>query len=189
MVKQPKTLSLHFLLWSLWFGLNSLSLVRDSRQLTTDQWLQLAWNYLSLVMVFYAITSISRSFFNNLSFHRIQSYRWPGKAWYILTRREVFYIAGITTLYVGISIFLDNVAFGYNYPDLFSHIDRRLSRVMPYIPLAVLYTLYQFQMAKMKGRLQKNNTRIYHLKDHISKLEQIQRTQEALQQQKEKPAN
>jgi hypothetical protein len=48
----------HISLWAIWYLLNSLQLLPVLSTLSKTAWLQLAYNYISLIVIFYAVAAL-----------------------------------------------------------------------------------------------------------------------------------
>jgi hypothetical protein len=165
-----KSIFNHTMLWLLWYSINSISIFAKISSFGSSAWLQLAFNYLSLIAVFYAVINIMMRFFNRFSFIRYQSIKGHRAIFYLL-KIEIFCVVLVVALYIAIAIFLDGKYFGYNYPDLFTHIDRRLMRVIGYVLFAAGYAYYCCYKRKQQQLAKANNKRLKKLQTdtHILK--------------------
>jgi hypothetical protein len=132
----------HLLIWSIWYGLDSLILIGYDQPFTVQHWLHLGYNYSSLVLVFYGTVYFIQPWFyaqTQRQFHPLAvgaAYRqWLGTRWWA--------VLAIFTGYVALSVFIDRTFPIYEPVALLDHIDKRLNRVLPYIAAAIMYGHYR----------------------------------------------
>ncbi len=147
-----KKVAKHFTLWFIWYTLNSIQLFGSISSLDSTSWLQLGYNYISLVIVFYGVTVSMNSYYKTFSLQVLYSFRGIKQVRY-LTKWQLISCFFIAIAYVGTSIYLDKNFFGYKYENLVTHISQRFTRVLPYILVAALYSYlndYKRRAAKYK---------------------------------------
>jgi hypothetical protein len=75
-------------------------------------------------------------------------------------------------LYVWVSVVLDNSFFGYKYPTVLSHIIQRLTRVLPYVVIAAVYTYFSYYQQRVMGYMKKNQQRFSMLNYDLDKIKE-----------------
>lgn len=168
-IPKPKKISKHITGWIFWYMINSLELILVSAVLTTVQWLQLGYNYLSLVLVFYYVGWVTKGFFNycfSPAFNVLTDLRQT-----ILAFKVNFILVLIAvTIYVSLSVYLDGGFFGYKYPTILSNILQRFSRVLPYAIAALLYSCFRSYRKRQNQVNLANEERIKSLQTEVYRI-------------------
>jgi hypothetical protein len=127
----------HIGVWILWYALQMIQNVKFIRFFRTIEWIQMAYNCISLVIVFYAI---SATFTTLLEYRRLGIYRdrYRYKILYVFNT-HILFCGAIAVSYIAMSMFLDIRFFENIYPDLFMHFFKRFDRVLPYVFAALIY--------------------------------------------------
>lgn len=138
----------HIGVWILWHSLNLIQNIKVMRFFRTIEWIQLAYNCLSLIIVFYSISYLLTTL---LEHRRLGVYRYRYKIMYLFNVHLLF--CGVIVLtYIGTSMFLDMRFFENIYPDTFIHFFRRFDRVLPYLPMALIYGYHLAYRKKQAGK-------------------------------------
>lgn len=175
-----KRLYKHLAAWAAWYLLNSLSLFQIT--LTSSQWAQLAYNYISLVLVFYAVAGFSYRYFSGISSVAMDKRSGISKACYLLFRWQVLGVVAVMVIYITCSIYLDNRFFGYQYESLQAHIDQRFIRQLSYVFAAGSWSYYRWVQRRNQIRLDSLKARVVDLQGHVLTKKQSQRAMEELKQ-------
>jgi hypothetical protein len=132
-----KTVFKHIGVWVFWCALNMLQNVRIMRLFRTIEWIQVAYNCLSLTIVFYTIAATLTTL---LEYHRLGIYRnrYRYKILYLFNV-HILFCGAIAVTYIGLSMFMDIRFFENIYPDLIIHFFKRFDRVLPYVFAALIY--------------------------------------------------
>lgn len=111
--------------------------VRIMRLFRAIEWTQVAYNCLSLIFVFYAISSTLTTMleYRNLGVYR-NKYRY--KIMYLFNT-HVIVIGVIAGAYIALSVFLDVQLFENIYDDPIVQFFRRFDRELPYVFGALMY--------------------------------------------------
>jgi hypothetical protein len=135
----------HVLIWSIWYGLNSLVMIGYSQPITPLLWVHMFYNGIFPILVFYGTVHFIQPWFyaqTKRQFHALAvsvAYRqWLGTRWWA--------VLAILTGYVALSVFIDRTFPIYEPVALLDHIDKRLNRVLPYIAAAIMYGHYRSQV-------------------------------------------
>jgi hypothetical protein len=153
-------------LWTIWYTIKGLGLFV---YWSTTPKLPVVYNYLSIVVVFYAVYFLSKNQIKHINYIDFQRLGFFKKVNYLFINRYVAGIIVVMIVYVLTSWYVDYFIFNSRYPDLFLYFNGRLSKEMEYIPIAIGCSFF-FEYAKRQGvRHQVNQTRIYNLKDYIEK--------------------
>jgi hypothetical protein len=160
--KRIKTILIHLAIWVLWLLFNLYELEVPITALDTSGWLQLIYNYTSLVIVFYTISWIMINFYRFFSYFKYASLKGQERVKYAVNSK-VFLLPLVIVLYVSVSIFLDNNLFGYKYPTIMSHILQRLTRILLYVISAVVYSYLYYSLNKLKKMIIARNRRVRQL--------------------------
>jgi hypothetical protein len=166
-----KTIYKHFALWLIWFTFNTLQVVKIIAHQKLIFWMQLAYNYLSLVIVFYAITGTLTTFFKYYALG-IRSNKYRHKIFYIFNT-QLLLIVVIIVAYILVSIFMDTNFFENIYPDYFFHFFQRFNRVLAYIFAAIGYAYFLFYKNKQITKNIMNEERITMWQERSQEMEQI----------------
>jgi uncharacterized membrane protein len=136
------TVCKHLLIWSIWYGLNSLVMVGYSQPLTPLLWVHMFYNGISLILVFYGTAHCIQPWFYAQTKQQFDPFtistayrQWLGTRWWA--------VLAILTGYVALSVFIDRTFPIYESSTLFVHVDKRLNRVLPYIAAAIMYGHYR----------------------------------------------
>jgi hypothetical protein len=165
-----KSVVKHAAVWIIWYCANSLTLLSvDFSSLSIAGWLHLAFNYISLIVVFYAVANIMQQMFNRISFVKYQNLKGLAAIRYLL-KMELIGVFLIVVLYVGIAIFLDRTYFGYEYPSIGSHIDKRFTRVISYVVTAAGYAYFLFYKRRQEILSRAKSVRIKNLELHNQRI-------------------
>lgn len=168
-IPKPKKVSKHIAAWLIWYMINSLELILVSAVLTTVHWLQLGYNYITLVIVFYYIAWVSRGFFDycfSPAFNILTDLRKT-----ILAFKVNFILVLVAvTMYVSLSVYLDGSFFGYKYPTILSNVLQRFSRVLPYVIAALLYSCFRSYRKRQHQVNLANEERIKHLQSEVYRI-------------------
>jgi hypothetical protein len=159
----------HIFGWLLWYMINSLELIVVGTALTAGQWLQLGYNYVSLVIVFYYIASITKDFFDycfSPEFNLLTDL----KQAVIAFRYNFILVLVAVTVYVSLSVYLDGGFFGYKYPTILSNILQRFSRVLPYAIIGVLYSCFRSYRKRQRQINLSNEERIKNLQTEVYRI-------------------
>jgi hypothetical protein len=155
---RKKTIVKHCMLWSIWYLINTLQIADGISTFKTTEWLQLAYNYSSLVIVFYCITSCMTRFCKIFSLNVYSSLKGVRQVRYLFNNALLIALT-VIAVYVSLSVTLDNGFFGYKYPTALSHIIQRLTRVLPYAVLAAGYAYFGHYKSSVKKYIRKNDRR------------------------------
>jgi hypothetical protein len=165
-----KSVAKHAAAWIIWYNLNSLTLLTvDFSKLSIAGWLHLAFNYISLVLVFYSVVHIMQNMFKRISFVKYQNLKGLAAIKYLL-KMELIGVFLIVVFYVGIAFFLDRTYFGYEYPSIGSHIDKRFTRVISYVVTAVGYAYFLYYKKRQEILSRAKSVRIKNLEIHNQKI-------------------
>jgi hypothetical protein len=153
----------HIGVWVLWYALNILQNVKYMRLFRTIEWIQVAYNCISLAIVFYAIAATLTTL---LEYRRLGIYRdkFRFKILYIFNTHLLF-CGAIAVTYIGVSMFLDLRFFENIYPDLFIHFFKRFDRILPYIFAALIYGYHVAYKKKHVAKDQFKDERISTLEE------------------------
>lgn len=162
----------HFIVWLVWYLLNSLELIVISAVLTTVHWLQLGYNYVSLVIVFYYIARITKGFFD-YCFSPVFNLLTDLKQAISAFKYNLILVLVTVILYVGLSVYLDNHFFGYKYPTIFTNILQRFSRVLPYATAALIYSCFRSYRKRQKQIHLANEERIKSLQTEVYRITRL----------------
>jgi hypothetical protein len=140
----------HITVWILWYALQLIQNIKIMRFFRTIDWIQVAYNLLSLTIVFYAIASTLTIL---LEYRRLGVYRKRHryKIMYLFNVHLLF-CGMIVLTYIGTSMFLDMRFFENIYPDNFIHFFKRFDRVLPYLPTALIYGYHIAYRKKQVGK-------------------------------------
>lgn len=138
-----KSIARHTIVWIIWFGLHSYTLFSaDIAKFGAMDWLHQAFNYLSLVIVFYSLAY----FIVHLFYEGIDGE-------YLLLKdfsdfRNIINVESVSivlimVLYVIVGVSLDAMYFGYKYPGVDAYVYERVEHVIPYTVYAAGYALYR----------------------------------------------
>lgn len=164
----------HLLCWAVWYGLNSLPILHMT--MTPDKWWQLAYNYSSLLIVFYALVGLSYHYFQGVSLVAMENKTGLEKARYLFFRWQILAAAAVVISYIATSVWLDTAYFGYQYENLQAHIDQRFIRQLAYSLVGAGYGFYLWEKRRSKARLETLKTRVVDLQAHVLKQQNNQRT-------------
>jgi hypothetical protein len=169
---RKKTILQHCALWGIWYLINTLQLVGIMSTFKTKDWMQLAYNYISLILVFYAIVWLLAGFYRIFSVQMYSTLRGVNKVRYLFNTRLLLALA-VTALYVGVSVVLDNIFFGYEYPTALSHIIQRLTRVLLYVVIADRFANFANYKRRVRNYVIKNETRFKNLEADTYKIKEL----------------
>jgi hypothetical protein len=161
-MKPLKIILCHAAIWTLWYALNSLSLITTYQMLTGKDWLLIAYNYLSIITFFYCILFVMESFFYGFSWFRYQRLKTLQKIRYIV-KIQHFIVLGVIAMYIAVSVWMDNSFSGYKANTIFLTIDRRFTRLSAYVLLAIGYAHYRTYKKRQQGLRQARNKAYKHL--------------------------
>lgn len=162
----------HFIAWLVWYLFNSLELIVISAVLTTVHWLQLGYNYVSLVIVFYYIARVTKGFFD-YCFSPTFNLLTDLKQTILAFKYNLILVLVTVILYVGLSVYLDNHFFGYKYPTIFTNILQRFSRVLPYATAALAYSWFRSYRKRQKQIHLANEERIKNLQSEVYRITKL----------------
>lgn len=169
---KTKTFLIHLTVWSFWYLLNSLELVGFFSKLTVIHWIQLAYNYLSLVIVFYCVAKTLQGFFDCCFYPGFSVLNDIGPT-ISKFKYNIVVVIFIGISYIGLSVFLDGNLFGYEYPTLLSNITKRYDRVLPYIVAAILYACLRSYRKRQRQKDFVVEKRIKSLQTEIYKIDDL----------------
>jgi hypothetical protein len=136
------TVCKHLLIWSIWYGIDSLVMIWYKQPFTPSHWLHLGYNFSSLVLVFYGTAYCIQPWFYAQIKRQFDplavsaAYRqWLATRWWA--------VLAILTGYVALSVFVNLTFPIYGPASLLDHIDKRLNRVLPYTAAAIMYGHYR----------------------------------------------
>lgn len=162
----------HFIVWLLWYLLNGLELIVVSTVLTTVHWLQLGYNYVSLVIVFYYIARVTKGFFD-YCFSPVFNLSTDLKQTIFAFKYNFILVLAAVIVYVSLSVFLDSSFFGYKYQFIFSNILQRFSRVLPYATAALIYSCFRSYRKRQKQIHLANEERIKSLQTEVYRITRL----------------
>ncbi len=169
---RKKTILTHCALWGIWYLINTLQLVGIMSSFRTRDWIQLAYNYVSLVLVFYAITWLMAGFYHIFSVKMFNMLTGLQRVKYLFNNRLLLALS-VLALYVWVSVQLDNVFFGYEYPTVLSHTVQRLTRVLLYAVIADRYAKSGNYKQRVRNYIKKNETRFKNLEADTDKIKEL----------------
>jgi hypothetical protein len=153
-------LLVHLLVWLTWLFLQSLSLFETWH--LSDKNI-LAYNYLSLVLLFYSVHYLAGKYFRQLSYSAFRVMNNRQKAGYLLLRRQVPAISFIILLYAIGSWFVDSYIFNLKYPYFFLYCSGRWNVEAFYVLTGIGLSCF-FEYAKRKNlKIQEKEERIINL--------------------------
>ncbi len=168
---RKKTILKHCAIWVIWYLMNILELAGSFTTVKTIVWLEVAYNFVSLMLVFYAIVWLLAGFYRIFSVQIYTTLRGLHRVRYLFNNRLLLALA-VTALYVGVSVVLDNVFFGYDYPTAFSHIMQRLTRVLLYALLADRFAYFANYKRRVSDYVKKNERRFFMLNSDNNKIKE-----------------
>jgi hypothetical protein len=155
--KSPLTImTRHTLLWVVWFGLSSLSLIAYAPTFTALDWLLIATDYSTLVLGFYGMAFFIKKYFLNLK--QSPQQRRTIVAWFQQwIRIELFAVLMILCNYITLSVFLSQ-RFPYAGSPVISsfvYAWRYFNYALPYVMIAALFSYFatrrQVKRIKLRG--------------------------------------
>jgi hypothetical protein len=167
-----KIVLLHTAIWLLWYLFNLYDLEVPLTKFSTAEWLQLAYNYSSITIIFYTVARIMTGVYRDFSYSRYVSPEGLVRTKFTINSK-VFFLPAVVAVYVCVSIFFDNVFFGYKYPTIMSHILQRFTRILLYVTSAILYSFLTFYIQKLKRMVITSNRRIKQLQENNRELREL----------------
>jgi hypothetical protein len=165
-----KSVAKHAAAWIIWFAFNSITVFTDGlSKFGLIDWLQLTFNYVSLVLVFYAVGYIIKNMLNRISFVKYQNLNGLAALKYLM-KIELLFVLLVMLFYISIAIFLDSTYFGYEYPSIVWHIDKRLARVLAYVVAGAGYAYFLYYKRRQEILSRAKNIRIKNLEIHNQKI-------------------
>lgn len=166
-----KKFLLHFTIWIAWFASQSISSLIDIENFPI--W-PAAYNYLSLIVVFYITYYAVKNLCNNISFYKAAKMKGIKLVSYVVFRPQAAKILLIAAIYPVCSWFYDGfmVAQGYlpyRYPDFFKYIDGRWGRESLYICIAIMIAVFRFMYRKKDSIIRSQRAQNKMLFDHLNK--------------------
>lgn len=162
----------HVIGWILWYTANSMSAFAKMPRFTPLEWWQLCYNYLSLVIIFYASCWVMQRFFGRFSIVRYRSFSGIKKIRYLL-KSETLLVLLVLVAYLGISLLLDNLFFGYAHQEYLLQLERRFTRVSTYVVTATGYAYYKWYILKLEKRNLSTKLRLNTMHQHYTILKTL----------------
>jgi hypothetical protein len=173
MVKpRTKNILKHCALWAVWYLINTLQIADAITTFKTTEWLQLGYNYISLVIVFYCIAGLMARFYKVFSRQIYATFKGAKQARYLFNN-HLLLVLMVVALYVCLSVTLDNIFFGYQYPTALSHIIQRLTRVLLYALLADRYAYLYYYKSRVSNYIINNDARFKNLQADNYKIKEL----------------
>jgi hypothetical protein len=146
---QKRIIAKHIFLWFIWYSINTIQLIDYYDKVKTIEWIQIAYNLLSLLIIFYSIARLMSGYFEVFSLQVYYRLNGIMRIKYLLKWQLIICLA-ITFSYVGLSYFLDKYYFGNFYPNMLANLAQRLSRVIPYVLVANWYCYLKYYKKEVK---------------------------------------
>ncbi len=146
---QGKSIKRHILFWFFWCIFHLLQLVGSFSILNRVMVFQLVYNLGMLILLFYAISGLLKSYYNVFSLEVYVRLSANKKASYVFKWQFIMCIV-ICAGYLILSMYLDIKVFGYKYANLLVYFSQRWTRVLPYPLLALSYTYIKHIMKEAK---------------------------------------
>jgi hypothetical protein len=147
----------HISAWVLWFGLNSITIFGSNVPLNGAFWLQTSANFATLVLMYYAVFFVMRNLYNRFDFGKYQILGLHNRFFY-LVKAEVLAVIALIVAYTAFSIWYDRIL-GYQYPNVLAHIDKRFTRLLPYVMFSGLNSFYVWYQQRQKQLARLNKMR------------------------------
>lgn len=170
-----KKVLLQILGWIIWFASQSISYLSELEHFPI---LPAAYNYLSLVVVFYLTFFCTSSLCKSFSVYKAASMRGFKMVFYILWRPPTFFIVLIPFIYAIGSWFYDGlmVKLGYlpyRFPDFLRYIEGRWAREDIYFCMAILIATFTFMYRRRDGIIRSQRAQNKLLLDHLTRNDQF----------------
>jgi hypothetical protein len=165
------TLIKHITVWVLWFGLNSITIFGSNVPLSGDFWLQTSANFVTLIIIYYAVFFIMRNFYERFDYSKYSTLSLQGRIFYWV-KIEVIAVLALIVAYTAFSIWYDRIL-GYNYPNVLAHIDKRFTRVLPYVMFSALNSFYAWYRQRQKQLAVINKMRYKKLEDDTKQIREL----------------
>jgi hypothetical protein len=161
----------HVALWLLWFCLNSIMIFGSDIPLNGVFWLQTAANFASVIVIYYSVFFILRNLYNRFDFAKYNTLSFWGRIFYMI-KPEVVAVIALVAAYTAFSIWYDRLA-GYQYPNLLAHIDKRFTRVLPYVLFSGLNSFYAWYKQRQKQLAKANRMRYKKLEKDTHQIREL----------------
>jgi hypothetical protein len=168
---RKKTILKHCSVWTIWYLINILQLAGSFTTVKLIVWLEVAYNYTSLVLIFYTIAWLMTGFYRIFSFQIYKSLKGAEKVRYLFNNRLLLAMS-VIAVYVCLSVTLDNIFFGYEYPTVVSHIIQRLTRVLMYAVIADRFAYFANYKRRVSDYVKKNERRFFMLNSDNNKIKE-----------------
>ncbi len=155
---------------ALWSIFQSLQVINFIPKLTTSGWMQIGFNCLSLIIVFYAVSFTLSAFLQYRSMG-IYGDKYRYKILYIFNTHLLF-CGVIVAVYVGLSMYLDIKLFENIYPDFVIHFYRRFDRAQLAVWPAIGYAFFIAYEKKQAAKEAEKDEYIYMMEEHTKYMEE-----------------
>ncbi len=138
-----KSIARHTIVWLIWFGIQSYTLFAAGfSTFGTMDWLFQAFNYFSLIIVFYTLAYFIAHFvYDGIDGEYLV--RKDLSAFSNIFSVELVSIFLVIVLYIIVGVSLDTKFLGYKYPGVDAYVYARLEIVLPYVVYAYFYAFYR----------------------------------------------
>ncbi len=125
----------HIFIWLVCIYIGTIDYIEYTEKIPSLTWWQMAYNWGSLILVFYAIIFFM---IRNSKGNPFANVYLSKQGLYYKKRKEYYFPAIIAvTLYLIVSLMLDNYLFKYEYPTFRAHLLQRFSTVFPVFLIAL----------------------------------------------------
>lgn len=136
-------------------------------------WLDVIINFTALVVTYYSVFFIMRNLYQRFDFTKYETLSLGGQIFYWF-KVEFIAIIALVIAYIVLLIGYDRIL-GYNYPDVLSHIDRRFTRVLPYIMFSCVNSFIAWYRKRQKQLAIVNKMRYKKLEEDTRQIRELYR--------------
>jgi hypothetical protein len=171
-MKPLKTILTYALLWIVWHGSNSLSLLTTYHAITAKEWQYIVYNYTSIIIVYHTSYATFRHYFKRFSFAKFQQLNVWQKIGYA-AKLQPLAILMIVAAYVALSVWIDVVLMGIKTPSIFINIDRRFLRIRECVLFAAIMASYITYKKRQRGLTKARNNAYKQLQKKVLKFNEL----------------